>query len=64
MPQIIYVNHSSWWDGLIFLEILRRFDNENYVLMEEKQLRKLFFFRLPRSVFSRSGKTARGARKY
>jgi chlorobactene lauroyltransferase len=46
MPQIIYVNHSSWWDGLIFLEILRRFDNENYVLMEEKQLRKLFFFRL------------------
>lgn len=45
MPLIIYANHTSWWDGLIFLEILRRFDNENYVLMEEKQLRKLFFFR-------------------
>ncbi len=45
MPLIIYANHSSWWDGLIFLEILRRFDNENYVMMEEKQLRKLFFFR-------------------
>ena len=45
LPLIIYVNHSSWWDGLIFLEILRRFDNENYVMMEEKQLRKLFFFR-------------------
>ncbi len=45
MPLIIYANHSSWWDGLIFLEILRRFDKENYVMMEEKQLQKLFFFR-------------------
>jgi 1-acyl-sn-glycerol-3-phosphate acyltransferase len=45
MPLIIYANHSSWWDGLIFLEVLRRFDGENHVMMEEKQLRKLFFFR-------------------
>jgi 1-acyl-sn-glycerol-3-phosphate acyltransferase len=45
LPSIIYANHSSWWDGLVFLEILRRFDSENYVMMEEKQLRKLFFFR-------------------
>ena len=45
LPLIIYANHSSWWDGLVFLEILRKFDFENYVMMEEKQLRKLFFFR-------------------
>lgn len=45
MPLVIYANHSSWWDGLVFLEILRRINSENYVLMEEKQLRKLFFFR-------------------
>lgn len=45
LPLIVYANHSSWWDGLVFLEILRRFDFENYVMMEEKQLRKLFFFR-------------------
>lgn len=44
-PLILYANHSSWWDGLVFLEILRRFDYENYVMMEEKQLRKLFLFR-------------------
>ena len=45
IPLIIYANHSSWWDGLIFLEILRRFDFENFVMMEEKQLKKLFLFR-------------------
>ena len=44
-PLIIYANHSSWWDGLVFLEILQRFNFENYVMMEEKQLRKLFLFR-------------------
>ena len=44
-PSIIYANHSSWWDGLIFLELLRRFNFENYVIMEEKQLSNLFFFR-------------------
>lgn len=45
IPQIIYANHSSWWDGLIFLELLRRFNSENFIMMEEKQLRKLFLFR-------------------
>lgn len=45
LPLIIYANHSSWWDGLVVLEILQKFDFENYVMMEEKQLRKLFLFR-------------------
>lgn len=44
-PLIIYANHSSWWDGLIILEVLSNFKFDNFVLMEEKQLRKLRFFR-------------------
>jgi len=44
-PFVIFANHSSWWDGLVVLEILRRYDFESYVMMEEKQLKKLFLFR-------------------
>jgi hypothetical protein len=44
VPQIVYANHSSWWDGLIFLEILRRFDNENFVLMEKSSCENYFSF--------------------
>lgn len=45
LPLIIYANHSSWWDGLVMLEVLSDFKFENYVMMEEKQLRHLRFFR-------------------
>jgi len=45
LPLIIFSNHSSWWDGLVILELLSNFKLENYVMMEEKQLRKLRFFR-------------------
>lgn len=45
LPLIIYANHSSWWDGLVIFEILRKFDFENFVMMEEKHLRKFFLFR-------------------
>lgn len=45
LPLLLYANHSSWWDGLIIWELLRKFEFENYVMMEEKQLRKLFLFR-------------------
>lgn len=44
-PLITYANHSSWWDGLILYEIFSHFDFENYVLMEEKQLKNLQLFR-------------------
>lgn len=44
-PSIFYANHSSWWDGLAVLEFLRKFNFENYVMMEETQLKKLFLFR-------------------
>ena len=46
IPLIIYANHSSWWDGLVMFEILKIKDFESYVMMEEKQLVKLKFFRM------------------
>jgi 1-acyl-sn-glycerol-3-phosphate acyltransferase len=45
LPLLIYANHSSWWDGLIFFEISRRAGLNSFVMMEEKHLRKLFLFR-------------------
>ncbi len=44
-PQIIYANHSSWWDGLVLFEICRRANCDFYVMMEEKQLKNLPLFR-------------------
>jgi chlorobactene lauroyltransferase len=46
IPLIIYCNHSSWWDGLIAFQISYETGLESFIMMEEKQLRKLFFFRL------------------
>lgn len=45
-PLIIYANHSSWWDGLTAFEISRCAKLNAFVMMEEKQLKKLFPFRL------------------
>ncbi len=44
-PLLVYANHSSWWDGLVIFEILRKFAFENYFMMEEKQLKGLPLFR-------------------
>jgi 1-acyl-sn-glycerol-3-phosphate acyltransferase len=46
IPQIIYVNHSSWWDGLVAFEISKMLNADSFIMMEEKQLKKLFLFRL------------------
>lgn len=46
VPQIIYVNHSSWWDGLVAFEISKKVNADSFIMMEEKQLKKLFLFRL------------------
>ena len=46
LPLIIYANHSSWWDGLAAFEISRAARLDSYMMMEEKQLKKLFPFRL------------------
>ena len=44
-PQIVYFNHSGWWDGLVAFELFRSVRADGYFLMEEKHLRKLFLFR-------------------
>lgn len=45
IPLIIYANHSSWWDGLAAFEISRAANLDQFVMMEEKQLKKLQLFR-------------------
>lgn len=46
LPLIIFLNHSSWWDGLIAFEISHNLKLESFIMMDEKQLKKLFLFRL------------------
>jgi chlorobactene lauroyltransferase len=46
IPLIIYANHSAWWDGLVAFQISQAAALDSFVMMEEKQLRKLFLFRL------------------
>lgn len=45
IPRIIYANHSSWWDGLVAFQITSFLKLNAFVLMEEKQLKRLFLFR-------------------
>lgn len=45
IPLIIYCNHSSWWDGLVAFQISHKTALNSFVMMEEKQLKKLFLFR-------------------
>lgn len=44
-PVIIYANHSSWWDGLVAFEVSRAANLDSFIMMEEKQLKKLRLFR-------------------
>lgn len=43
-PMIICANHSSWWDGYIAALIERHVQIDTYLMMEEAQLRRYFFF--------------------
>jgi 1-acyl-sn-glycerol-3-phosphate acyltransferase len=45
IPKIIYVNHSSWWDGLVAFQISSLLKLNAFVMMEEKQLKRLSLFR-------------------
>ncbi len=45
MSLIVYLNHSSWWDGLVAFEVWRLLNADSFVMMEEKHLKKLFLFR-------------------
>lgn len=45
LPLVLYANHSSWWDGLVAFEIGRAAGLDQFLMMEEKQLKQLFLFR-------------------
>lgn len=45
VPKLIYVNHSSWWDGLVAFQISSTLKMDSFLMMEEKQLERLFLFR-------------------
>jgi chlorobactene lauroyltransferase len=45
LPLVLYANHSSWWDGLVAFEIGRAARLDQFLMMEEKQLKQLFLFR-------------------
>lgn len=44
LPMIISANHSSWWDGYVIALIDRLLGTDGYLMVEEKQLRRYFFF--------------------
>ncbi|HMO59791.1 MAG TPA: lysophospholipid acyltransferase family protein [Roseiflexaceae bacterium] len=47
-PLIVYLTHTSWWDAYMLFLIsyrLLRSQFQNYIMMEEKQLRAYRFFR-------------------
>ncbi|MDQ3801800.1 MAG: lysophospholipid acyltransferase family protein [Acidobacteriota bacterium] len=45
LPLLVYANHSGWWDGLVAFEVSRAARLDSFIMMEEKQLKKLFLFR-------------------
>lgn len=45
IPLIIYVNHSNWWDGLVVFQISNALKMDSFIMMEERQLKKLNIFR-------------------
>ncbi|WP_339167462.1 lysophospholipid acyltransferase family protein [Paenibacillus sp. FSL R5-0341] len=45
-PVIYFMNHSSWWDGLLLYHAARQTSRgDHYVMMEEQQLQQYAFFR-------------------
>lgn len=45
-PVIYFMNHSSWWDGLLLYHASQQTSlGDHYVMMEEEQLRQYAFFR-------------------
>ncbi len=44
LPMIICANHSTWWDGYVALLVARQLGVDPYLMMEEAQLRRYFFF--------------------
>lgn len=47
LPVIYIANHSSWWDGMLVFEAVRRLSRtfEHYMMMQDEQLSVYRFFR-------------------
>ena len=45
IPTIVFMNHSSWWDGLVISELSSYFNLDSFVMMEEVNLRRYYLFR-------------------
>jgi chlorobactene lauroyltransferase len=44
LPIIVCANHYSWWDGYMAALVERILNVDTYLMMEESQLRRYFFF--------------------
>ncbi len=44
LPLIVCANHFSWWDGYVAKLAERQLGVDGYLMMEEAQLRRYFFF--------------------
>jgi chlorobactene lauroyltransferase len=60
LPIIFCANHSSWWDGYVVALVERLTGVDGYLMVEEKQLRRYFFFTWI-GCFSVDRRDARGA---
>lgn len=46
LPVIMYANHSNWWDGFIAYFLTNRYlQEDDYLMMDIKQMEKYFFFK-------------------
>lgn len=45
LPMLMCANHASWWDGYVATLVERAMSVDGYLMMEEAQLRRYFFFR-------------------
>lgn len=43
-PLLLCANHATWWDGYIATLIERHMGVDGYLMMEEAQLKRYFFF--------------------
>jgi chlorobactene lauroyltransferase len=60
LPMLMCANHSSWWDGYVATLVERAMGADAYLMMEEAQLRRYFFFRWA-GCFSVDRQNARSA---
>lgn len=45
-PLVFYSNHATWWDGFLEVTLVRRWGQDLWLMMEERNLRRFPFFRV------------------